>query len=592
MQSGRYLICYFDVLGQRSFMRQVWKPHSKMSSGLRKQIGTHLCVFEFVQDMLRRVLARTPDMESQIIRMTKQIPYLPTNALSEKEIITSVRDVDFGVQQFSDSFVVYVDAKHPVSALVFARALDAVRFIMPQMHALGLALRGAITEGRAWHVRGGQLMGPALEEAVRLEAGVAYYSRIVFSEQLARKAWKHEGKVIYGYTGDIGYCTINHHIQVDDDGVCSLKYLTDELLIDDMHYQIVDCAAEWTTGSCRKWKAQLFERGQMDLCRLADKQWRLAGDYRALGRKVKECRKDGNFHPAFDIEDKFVRSLETGEYYVFYLKLEPLPILKKNVCRGGVDGLLQHREIGVEAVRMMESLVQRAREAVRMERSAPIREMGVQHIGNYLLAFVRRRRCASRHAFVRIVDSIMETAPEMLGAGLGFCCGVDCSRGWMLGDDCLLGPVLGDVHQLTERHGRLCRCTISPRCLKALGVRKADRRAGDFWRVEEDGLWTWKLPAITVENIGYYRRALVLTVRLWWAMTKLDKMDFSIRIKQREVQALYARLVVLFLSLPRGRDLLEKIECRAMDCQLGRLYSTEWFRDNCLRAYKDRLFFS
>lgn len=592
MQFGRYLICYFDVLGQRSFMRQVWKPHSKMSSGLRKQIGTHLCVFEFVQDMLRKVLSRTPDMESQIIRMTKQIPYLPTNALSETEIVASVRDIDFGVQRFSDSFVVYVDARHPVSALVFARALDAVRFIMPQMHALGLALRGAITEGRAWHVRGGQLMGPALEEVARLETEVAYYSRIVFSDRLARKAWKHEGKVIYGFTGDIGYCAINHHIQVDDDGVYSLKYLTDELLVDDMHYQIVDCAAEWTTESCRKWQTQLFERGQMDLCRLADKQWRLAGDYRALGRKVRGCRKGGNFHPTFDIEDKFIRSVETGEYYVFYLKLEPLPILKKNVWRNDGAGLLQHRDIGIEAVRMMERLVQRARDAVRMERSGLTQEMGVQHIGNYLLMFVRRRGCASRRAFVRVVDSIMETAPEMLGAGLGFCGGIDCSRGWMLGSDCLLGPVVGDVHQLTERHGRICRCVISPRCLKVLGVRKTDRRNGGFWRVEEDGLWTWRLPVVTAGNIGHYRRVFVLTIRLWWAMTKMDKMDFALKIRQREVQALYARLVVLFLSLPKGRDLLEKIEGRAMDCQLGRLYSAEWFRDHCLRAYKDRLFFS
>lgn len=93
-KANRYLICYFDVLGQRAFMRQVWKPHSKISPEMKRRIGTHLCAFMFVQDMLRRIFVKNAEMSAHVIRMTKHIPYLATNALSDEEIIEAIREVD------------------------------------------------------------------------------------------------------------------------------------------------------------------------------------------------------------------------------------------------------------------------------------------------------------------------------------------------------------------------------------------------------------------------------------------------------------------------------------------------------------------
>lgn len=583
-QYSRYLVCYFDVLGQKSFMRDVWNSHSRISEAKRKRIGEHLWIFDFIKDQLRRALFVDRRQMESVLMITRGVPYLPTNVLTEDEIVESVATLDCGVEQFSDSFVVYVDAQHPVSALVFSYALYALGMMMPQLHALEVYLRGAITEGSARHVRGGRLMGPALDEAESLELHVANYSRLVFSNYLLKKINAHVGKVLWGWTGDIGYYCLHRYVAVDEDGVGRLAYQTDDFLVDCQHIYIMDCAVETVMAAYRKLYSDVKGGGALESSRLVTKMMRLVNDYSRIGTRVQALRKNNYTPEPYYIDDENIRNVSVGEYYVVYVKLEPMPVVVAK--KGSCCVTIRERASGLETARLMEKALETVQSVVRKDpKENKVAQTGIQQIGNYLLVFVRRRKKSSGTLIVNIMNAIASRIPEILASGHGFYVGADCSRGWSSGANCLLGPIVGDVHKLAVSSGRFCRMAISHRFRNALLFGQSEDELRTRWICETDGVWTWRYPEVNQSNARSYLRALTRVVRAWRACRE-ERNSITVAIGRiAELKSLYARLVQT-ISAEGKSNLAERAESHAVKARLAGLADGRWFVQMALEPYK------
>ena len=104
------------------------------------------------------------------------------NVVAWKEDIVATESIDFCQSTFSDNIV--MSTKHNRRAV--GHLCDHAQLMMRRLMEQGLLCRGGITVGPLVHDRRkGVVFGPALLEAVTLEAQVADYPRVVVSARMA-----------------------------------------------------------------------------------------------------------------------------------------------------------------------------------------------------------------------------------------------------------------------------------------------------------------------------------------------------------------------------------------------------------------------
>ena len=174
-----YLVAYVDILNQGEALKQ-----------LKGVPATEDEKLEFI-----RVLKKTfgaVDMfrgifEQYFIESQKERPAPSFLSDEQRRIFDDLGKSEVKFQGFSDATIIYVplqekDGLVPINGVCDALTACASTFLL--MMSAGYACRGGIEVGVAGEMYEGEIYGPALYEAYRLESQVARYPRIVVGKEL------------------------------------------------------------------------------------------------------------------------------------------------------------------------------------------------------------------------------------------------------------------------------------------------------------------------------------------------------------------------------------------------------------------------
>lgn len=185
-----YGVIYLDVLGQKELINKFAKNNASVDD------ERHL---QKVLQHIKKLLDGLMKLKEQFVEENAEALYhqisnncTSTNSsvllsdVTVERVRNSLRETSFGIQQFSDSTLLYarLDGSDSCMAKVLLGLLVALLpGVMLEAFAKGIFFRGAITVGDAWELDDNNLYGSAIHEAYELEEKVAQWPRIVLSEK-------------------------------------------------------------------------------------------------------------------------------------------------------------------------------------------------------------------------------------------------------------------------------------------------------------------------------------------------------------------------------------------------------------------------
>ena len=279
----RYYVCYLDVLGFRDRLfkgietlgsdskvfspqrTEIQKEIDDVSSRINELFNSLEFLFQSFKERAEAIYDGSADLLTRMGYDRKQL--LPPR----EEFICLAKRIDFGIQQFSDSTLLYVPIEdgleNIVDEVVASWMGELSRWILVGMKD-GFMFRGAITMGWGWEIRKNSLTGPVVHDAYKLESEVAKYPRIVFSRAVAdRFSYRTE----YARSHGVDMSKIPTYLRMvyqDVDGVYMLDYLSE--VVKEIY---LSCGA------------------------INEESWRLIYDivFAKVGEKYLEFREQGNF---------------------------------------------------------------------------------------------------------------------------------------------------------------------------------------------------------------------------------------------------------------------------------------------------------
>lgn len=525
-ESNEYLVCFYDVLGQREWMNTAVKdgkidPSKQYELNLIASSTNRAC--QSVRDRIKEFAAH--------------------------EALNLVEGKDFGVQQFSDSTVIYVSKSLESAPGLFSLILEDVAFHSLEWQSVGLCIRGAVTVGLVLPVKGGTYCGPALDEAVELESHTAFHQRIVFSDRFVQ--WVERG-IRCSKTSPKkkdGFLALKSMMQWEPDAECSLNIFSPSIPFRfrqegklDVYRRIYFAAkkrvqdALWNSGKKYAWK-YFFTNDSYDL------------HERYLDEFLKGEPISAPLPP------KELPNIDVGRYFVCYLKLLPLyslPVnhnaLKSDNCKVGYSSA-SGETIGLLQVQLQ--ILSQWREK-QCDAIASGVELGIQQIGNYIMVYVRD--CAAK-AFSVFMNAVHDLEPFSLFA-LEYSHFVEGSLvygdGWTISKDCLCGPVVGVADEWATKS------VPYPRILISDDMQKVFRdRLNISWQSrilpEIDGCKSWDV--YSADMIAFLEQndmdvdAFIRKVLKGLLFRQLYMWNFKFRSNN---DSLFARQLAILLIVMRG----------------------------------------
>lgn len=544
-ESNEYLVCFYDVLGQREWMKAALMDGQIAPS---KQHELNL-------------IASSTNRACQSVRDR-------VKEFAAHESLNLVEGKDFGVQQFSDSTVIYVSKSLESAPELFHLILEDVAFHSLEWQSVGLCIRGAVTVGLVLPVNGGTYCGPALDEAVELESHTAFHQRIVFSDRFVQ--WVERG-IRYSKTSQKrrdGLLALKSIMQWEPDTECSLNIFSPSIPFRfrrdgklDVYRRIYFAAkkrvqdALWNSGKKYVWK-YLFTNDSYDL------HERYLNEF-INGEPISE-----------PLPQKELPNIEIGRYFVCYLKLLPLyrlpvnhNVLKSNDCKVG------YSSASGETIRLLQEQLQVLSHWRENQRNAIASgvELGIQQIGNYIMVYVKD--CAAK-AFSVFMNAVHDMEPFSLFA-LEYDHFVEGAlaygEGWTIAKDCLCGPVVGIADGLATKSAPYPRILISDDMQKVL-----QNRLNAHWRnrilSELDGCKSWDVYSADMieflEQNGMDVNSFIRKVLKGLFFRQLYMWHFRPR---NNSDSLFARQLAVLLIVMRGNlvvwgkaDLIKAAEAEAI----------------------------
>ena len=440
-ESNEYLVCFYDVLGQREWMKAAVKD-GKIDSSKQQELN---------------LIAFSTNRACQGVRDR-------VKEFATQEALNLIEGKDFGVQQFSDSTVIYVSKSFEAAPGLFHLILEDIAFHSLEWQSVGLCIRGAVTVGLVLPVNGGTYCGPALDEAAEMESHTAYHQRIVFSDRFVQ--WVERG-IRYSKTSPKrkeGLLALKSIMQWEPDTECSLNIFSPSIPFRfrrdgklDVYRRIYFTAkkrvqqALWNSGKKYAWK-YFFTNDSYDL------------HERYLDEFLKgEPLSESPSH-------KELPNIDIGRYFVCYLKLLPLylipesqKILKSGNCKVGYSSACGDT---ITLLREQLHILSQWRGKCEFEDSGM--ELGIQQIGNYILLYVKDGMPNSFFAFMNAVHALEPFSLFALGHNHFVEGSLVYGDGWTIAKDCLCGPVVGVADEWATKSVPYPRILISDEMHKEL----------------------------------------------------------------------------------------------------------------------------
>lgn len=175
-----YAVCYFDLLGQRDGLLHKVRE-AKDTTTVQREV-------ELVSDAIRNFNIAIASAKEKIVsepdKLLKFVGF-PQDRIDES--LPSIKNLSFGIQQFSDTTVFYVNADSRVGLGVFNSWCRALSLHYLGLVASGILIRGGIAIGKGWELSPNCLYGPVLEDVYHLEGEVADCPRIVTTHEVYRQ---------------------------------------------------------------------------------------------------------------------------------------------------------------------------------------------------------------------------------------------------------------------------------------------------------------------------------------------------------------------------------------------------------------------
>lgn len=238
----RYYVCYLDVLGIRERLFKGIESlgfDSKEVSPQRAQRQRDIDdvsnqineLFSSLENLFQNFKGRAEciyDSSSELLARMKydQAKLLPPR----EEFIRQARKIEFGIQQFSDSTLLYIPIdeglENIVDEVVASWMGELSRWILVGM-SRGFMFRGAIAVGWGWEIRKDCLTGPVVHEAYKLESEIAKYPRVIFSRAVVDR-FNYRRAYAESLGVDMSKIpTFLRMVYQDVDGVYMLDYLSE-----------------------------------------------------------------------------------------------------------------------------------------------------------------------------------------------------------------------------------------------------------------------------------------------------------------------------------------------------------------------------
>ena len=233
---GKYFVIYLDVQGVRDVLLKDIDYHAG-SVSQEKQSE----VSQFSAALRSFILGIAETVMFVQTRPYEYRDYLlegvPTSTRKEIEsrVFAEIKGLHVGVQQFSDSTLVFVRDEGRVSRIFFEQCIVRCAYEMIKVMGSGVYMRGAMSYGTGWELATNCLFGPIIHEVYDLEQHVANTFRIVVTPQFYNVVREELGMIAAG-GADMTKPYPFKMIGRDPDGVLSLDYLSDVAMANFMKY--------------------------------------------------------------------------------------------------------------------------------------------------------------------------------------------------------------------------------------------------------------------------------------------------------------------------------------------------------------------
>lgn len=178
-----YVVAYIDLLGQQDALR---KLNALPNADNQEEIATFK---QQISNFYRPLYGLKQFFSASIKPFIEGNRYETIFAPFGEELLRKFRSTPVFYRHFSDSLIVHIPLRNDIGKF-HCRAIYAVLSATASTFLSSLAnswsIRGGIDIGLAINLEEGEIYGPALARAYRLESRVAQYPRIVIGDELVR----------------------------------------------------------------------------------------------------------------------------------------------------------------------------------------------------------------------------------------------------------------------------------------------------------------------------------------------------------------------------------------------------------------------
>ena len=533
-ESRKYLACYIDVLGQKAAYQPLrrkspdiisaeeWDEVMRVAGETRWLLHQFTNICQEIRAQAKSFYGRLSNIEHSIFSTITVEDFLKEEPKLE----------DWGVCSFSDWILMYVASDHLWAGLIFTTWLSRLAEHMVKLHARKISVRGAISIGEAFPVRGGSIVGKLMDALQIYEGSVAFYSRIVVSPEFRDLIYSKIRKREDGDFVDPIFWDYRDLLDSDYDGFLRLDYLSEHMLkvvsLDGSGIEYVkNCveAFKIISDSAGDYEQAVAE-SRFDVSK-TDIAWK----YRYLqvyyAARIDSLLKASQLQHA---ESGVVGSSSVvmpppinkpEEYYVCYLrvdKMSSLPsesaiskvsakdVIGKCPC-DAMSATVLSRFIGQFNRNRSEWLLKPQTiysysfvdkhewpdEEAFCKKASEL-TIGVEQIGNYLLFYVRNQNTLAHLCFLACIQLVSVYLLDAMCSNHTIAAACVKGIGWEVEQDHLMGTCIEDAHKLLVKHSFYPRFMISPPLAKALFMSKS---AATFLGKEQsiyedvDGVFFW-----------------------------------------------------------------------------------------------------